>query len=225
MYNENSSSKISSTNEDKQKHKTNTRKKPEGNLEQELEKMRNDIKVIKKVIRSKNKYWLETDENTWDSQKEKIEKGKEEESQHKIQKESRTQENIIKQKKELYKQEESHSKENTERDEDEDINKNKENRQASELQQEEQQRKRENQNKRKIRRSKKIKNTLKGFKVFYQNVREIKSKKDALDEAIDDYKPSLICLVETYLAKEEQIGIPGIDYIEMTTRKIAKEYC
>ena len=56
MYNENSSSKISSTNEDKQKHKTNTRKKPEGNLEQELEKMRNDIKVIKKVIRSKNKY-------------------------------------------------------------------------------------------------------------------------------------------------------------------------
>ena len=97
MYNENSSGKISSINEDKQEHKTNTKKKkPEGNLEQELEKIRNDIKVIKKVIMSKNKYWLETDENTWDSQKEKIEKGKEEESQHKIQKESKTKENMIK---------------------------------------------------------------------------------------------------------------------------------
>ena len=36
VYNENSSGKISSINEDKQEHKTNTKKKPEGNLEQEL---------------------------------------------------------------------------------------------------------------------------------------------------------------------------------------------
>ena len=32
---------------------------------------------------------------------------------------------------------------------------------------------------------------------------------DALDEAIDDYKPDLICLAETHLAKEEHIAIPG----------------
>ena len=36
--------------------KQTQKKKPEGNLEQELEKIRNDIKVIKKVIMSKNKY-------------------------------------------------------------------------------------------------------------------------------------------------------------------------
>ena len=65
------------------------------------------------------------------------------------------------------------------------------------------------QKKRKIRRSKKTKNTLKDFKIFYQTTRGLKPKTDALDEVIDDYKPNLICLVKTHLAKEEQIGIPG----------------
>ena len=45
--------------------------------------------------------------------------------------------------------------------------------------------------------------------MFYQNVRGLKSKIDALDETIDDYKTNLICLAETHLAKEEQIGISG----------------
>ena len=40
-------------------------------------------------------------------------------------------------------------------------------------------------------------------------MRGLKSKTDALDEAIDDNKLNLICLVETHLAKEEQIAIPG----------------
>ena len=40
-------------------------------------------------------------------------------------------------------------------------------------------------------------------------MRGLKSKIDALDEVIDCYKPNLICLVESHLAKEEQIGIPG----------------
>ena len=62
--------------------------------------MRNDIKEIKRAILTKNKDWLETNKNTKDSQKDKIEKGKEEESQNKIQKQSRTKENIIRQKKE-----------------------------------------------------------------------------------------------------------------------------
>ena len=48
--------------------------------------MRNDIKEIKRAILTKNKDWLETNKNTKDSQKDKIEKGKEEESQNKIQK-------------------------------------------------------------------------------------------------------------------------------------------
>ena len=68
-------------------------------------------------------------------------------------------------------------------------------------------RKRKSRKKEKIRRSNKVKNTLKDFKIFYQNVRWLKSKIDALDEVIDGYQPNLICLVETHLAKEEQIGI------------------
>ena len=52
------------------------------------------------------------------SQKEKIEKGKEEESQNEIHKESRTKENTIKQKKKQYKQEGSPNKENAEKDKD-----------------------------------------------------------------------------------------------------------
>ena len=38
--------------------------------------MRNDIKEIKKAIMNKNKDWLETNENTRNSLKEKIEKEK-----------------------------------------------------------------------------------------------------------------------------------------------------
>ena len=39
-----STGKISSIYEDKQEHKTNTKKKSEGDLEKEFKKMRNDIK-------------------------------------------------------------------------------------------------------------------------------------------------------------------------------------
>ena len=53
-----------------------------------------------------------------------------------------------------------------------------------------------------MRTSKKIKNTLEDFKIFYQNVRGLKSKINALDEVIDEYKPNLICLVETHLTKK-----------------------
>ena len=42
----------------------------------------------------------------------------------------------------------------------------------------------------------------------------MKSKGDVLDETIDDYDPSSICIVEALLVKEEQIEIPGIGYIE-----------
>ena len=64
------------------------------------------------------------------------------------------------------------------------------------------------QKKRKIRRSKKNKNILKDFKIFYQNIKELKSKIDILDKVIDDYKPNQI-LVEIHLAKEEKVGILG----------------
>ena len=114
--------KISSKYEDKKEHNTNRKNKKEGDLGKELEKMRNDIKEIKKAIIKKNKNWPEGNENTRDSQKGETEKGKEEEIQHKIQKESRTKANIIKQKKEQCEQEESQNKENANRDRDKDIN-------------------------------------------------------------------------------------------------------
>ena len=63
--------------------------------------------------------------------------------------------------------------------------------------------------KKKIRRPKKIKNTLRKFKIYYQNVRGLKSKVDSLDETIEGYEPTLICLLEIHLTKEEQIQIPG----------------
>ena len=40
-------------------------------------------------------------------------------------------------------------------------------------------------------------------------MRGLKSKIDALDEAIDDCKQKLVCLGETHLAKEKQIAIAG----------------
>ena len=69
-----------------------------------------------------------------------------------------------------------------------------------------QNKKNKKQKKRKIRRLKKIKNILKDLKVF---VSGLKSKIDPLVKAIDGHKPNTICSVESQLAKEEQIEIPG----------------
>ena len=52
--------------------------------------------------------------------------------------------------------------------------------------------------KKKIRRSKQIKNKLRNFKIYYQNVRGLKSKTDSLAETIDHNDPTLICLVEPW---------------------------
>ena len=41
-------------------------------------------------------------------------------------------------------------------------------------------------------------NALTNFKVFYQNIRGLKSKVDSIMETISDYQPILICLVETH---------------------------
>ena len=51
----------------------------------------------------------------------------------------------------------------------------------------------------------------------------LKSKIDVFDEEIDDYKPNLICLVETHLVKEEQIGIPGYRIYRNYDPKNSKE--
>ena len=61
----------------------------------------------------------------------------------------------------------------------------------------------------KTRQSKKVKNSLANFKVFYQNVRGLKSKVDSLMETTSNYQSVLICSVEAHLQKEEEIRIPG----------------
>ena len=50
------------------------------------------------------------------------------------------------------------------------------------------------------------------MKIYYENVGGLKSKTDSLAETIVDCEPTLICLVETYLSKEEQIQIPGYKF-------------
>ena len=55
-----------------------------------------------------------------------------------------------------------------------------------------------------MKRSKRIKNALKIFKIYYQNLRGIKSKLDSLQEMTDDYQPSLVCIVENTQAKRRR---------------------
>ena len=57
----------------------------------------------------------------------------------------------------------------------------------------------------KTRRSKKVKNALMNLKVFYQNVKGLKSRM----ETISDFQPMLICSVETHLQKKEENRTPG----------------
>ena len=63
-----------------------------------------------------------------------------------------------------------------------------------------------------------MKNELKIFKIYYQNVRGLKSKLDSLQEMLDDYQPSLICILETHMQKEEGIQIPGYSLVYCNDR-------
>ena len=63
-----------------------------------------------------------------------------------------------------------------------------------------------------------MKNELKIFKIYYQNVRGLKSKLDSLQEMLDDYQPSLICILETHMQKEEGIQIPGYSLVSHNGR-------
>ena len=55
---------------------------------------------------------------------------------------------------------------------------------------------------------------MKQFKIICQNIRGMKSKLDSLTELVEDQKPTIACLVETYLEKEEEeVAIPGYETI------------
>ena len=64
------------------------------------------------------------------------------------------------------------------------------------------------------RRCKRIKNALKHFKIFYQNIRGIKPMVVSLTETVDDTNPTIICIVETtHMLKEEEIKLPGYETV------------
>ena len=49
-----------------------------------------------------------------------------------------------------------------------------------------------------------IKNTVKHFTMFYQNIKGIKSKVDSLTETLDDKNPTIICIVEAKCSKKNR---------------------
>ena len=104
---------------------------------------------------------------------------------------------------------------NTEIKEEQSINSNKEQEQKQEKDKGD---KKESITKKRVRRSKRIKNALKNFKIYYQNVRGLKSKLDSLQEMIDDYQPALVCIVETHMQKEEEIQIHGYSLVYRNDR-------
>ena len=63
----------------------------------------------------------------------------------------------------------------------------------------------------KARRGKRIKNALKYSTIFYQNIRGIKV--DSLTGTVDSTDPTIICIVETHMLKEEEITIPGYETV------------
>ncbi len=63
--------------------------------------------------------------------------------------------------------------------------------------------------KKKTRRGQRIKNKLKKFVVWYQNMRGLKSKFESLLDKIDEVSPTIICLTETHLLETEALAIKG----------------
>ena len=61
----------------------------------------------------------------------------------------------------------------------------------------------------KVRRGERTKKHYNKFGIYYVNIRGVKSKVDSLQEIIDSLNPVMICLTETHLGEDEQIGIKG----------------
>ena len=61
----------------------------------------------------------------------------------------------------------------------------------------------------KKRRAKPIKTKLKKFKMMYLNIRGLKCKMESLKEIIETESPTVLCLAETHLKKEDQVDFDG----------------
>ena len=67
----------------------------------------------------------------------------------------------------------------------------------------------EGKRRKKIRRGRKNRNIYKKCRIYYVNMRGIKSKICSLEEILNTVKPSILCLTETHMGKEERIEISG----------------
>ena len=63
--------------------------------------------------------------------------------------------------------------------------------------------------KKRTRRGKPIRNKLRKFKVWFHNIRGIKSKVDSLRDKIDEVEPTVFCIAETHLLKTEDLQFEG----------------
>ena len=70
-----------------------------------------------------------------------------------------------------------------------------------------------------VRRGKRIKNSLKNFKLYYNNLRGINSKLHSLHEILDNYKPHLVCITETKLDTDEKVDIEGYEFTHKNNKK------
>ena len=66
---------------------------------------------------------------------------------------------------------------------------------------------------RKIRRGKKNQNIFKNSVTYYVNIRGIKSKIRSLNEILDEVKPHIICLNETFLGENVKVEIDNYELI------------
>ena len=65
--------------------------------------------------------------------------------------------------------------------------------------------------KKKTKRPKPIKNQLKGFTLYYLNIRDIATKKSSLQEILNKEKPSVIAIAETWLEEDEVFELEGYE--------------
>ena len=66
---------------------------------------------------------------------------------------------------------------------------------------------------RRVKRSKKIQNQLRKMSLYYLNIRELKSKWISLKSIIEEEKPAIVGLTETWLDKDEEIKLDGYSKI------------
>ena len=53
--------------------------------------------------------------------------------------------------------------------------------------------------------------SLKNMRIYYTNIRGIKSKKKSLKAIVEQYKPDVIGIVETHLGEKEKFELEGYE--------------